>query len=161
MQIGVMITGRPETDFITEFQKVKDVCGFNENAAKIVHILKQNGIKVVLATNPIFPAIATESRINWAGLQPGDFELYTTYENCNYCKPNPKYYLDILSRLGLEPEECLMVGNDVGDDMVAKLLGINVFLLTDNLINKANTHITEFPNGGFAELQEYLIDKII
>lgn len=49
----------------------------------------------MLATNPIFPKVATESRIRWAGLQPEDFELYTTYEKTCHCKPNPAYYTDI------------------------------------------------------------------
>lgn len=139
-----------------EFQKVKEVCGYDEKAADTVHKLKANGVRVALATNPIFPAIATESRIKWAGLIPEDFELYTTYENSKYCKPNTKYYLEILKQLDVAPENCLMVGNDVGDDMVVQTLGMKVFLLTDNLINKDNTDIEKFPHGGFAELQKFL-----
>ena len=107
---------------------------------------------MALATNPIFPAVATESRIRWAGLQPEDFELYTTYENSRYCKPNLNYYRDIVEQLDLTPEECLMVGNDVAEDMVVRELGMNVFLLTDCLINSAQKDISVYPNGGFPEL---------
>ena len=139
-----------------EFQKVKDVCGFAPEAATVVRQLQERGIRVVLATNPIFPAIATQSRIRWAGLTPEDFELYTTYENSSYCKPNPAYYKEILNQLGLAAEECIMVGNDVGDDMVAEHLGMQVFLLTDCLINKSETDISKYPNGGFKELMDYL-----
>ena len=49
-----------------------------------------------------------------------------------------------------------MIGNDVSDDMVAKELGINVFLLTDDLINKGNVDISQFPNGNFKDLIEFL-----
>lgn len=139
-----------------EFQKVQAVCGFDERAAQTVERIKAAGIPVALATNPIFPAIATESRMRWAGLSPDDFALYTTYENIGYSKPNPDYYATVASRLGLLPEDCLMVGNDVSDDMVAKKLGMKVFLLTDCLINKGNVDISEFPHGGFAELSHYL-----
>lgn len=137
------------------FQKVKEVCGYNENAAKFVHFIKEKGIRTILATNPLFPSIATESRIRWAGLEPEDFEYYTTYENSGYCKPNLKYYGEILSKTNLRPQECLMVGNDVGEDMVTLKLGMKVFLLTDNLINKTNEDINNYPNGSFAELEEY------
>ena len=116
-----------------DFDKVKEVCGFNTKAKEVIDLLKEKGIRVALATNPIFPAIATQKRIAWAGLVPEDFELYTTYENSNYCKPNPEYYKEIINRLGVKPEECLMVGNDVSDDMVAERLGMKVFLLTDCL----------------------------
>lgn len=142
-----------------EFQSVKEICGFDENAVKIVKGLRENNMRVILATSPVFPAVATESRIRWAGLVPEDFELYTTYENCKYCKPNPKYYMDIAERLGLAPDECLMVGNDVGDDMVAANIGMKVFLLTDNLINKPNEDISKYPNGGYKELENYLLHE--
>lgn len=138
------------------FQKVREVCGFDENSKKTIDMLKENGVRLVLATNPIFPAIATESRIKWAGLSPDDFELYTTYENIGYCKPNPEYYKEILSRIGLNAEQCVMVGNDVSDDMVAEKLGMKTFLLTDNLINKENVDIAIYSHGGFIELYTFL-----
>ena len=78
----------------------------------------------------------------------------------SYSKPNPKYYLEITEKIGVKPEECLMVGNDVGDDMVAADLGMKVFLLTDCLINKKNVDISQFPSGGFDELSRYLDDLI-
>lgn len=149
-----------ETFYRTEFQKVRAICGFDPNAAKTVRSLKEKGIRVILATNPIFPAIATESRIRWAGLEPKDFELITTYENIGRSKPYPAYYEEILRRQNLRAEECLMVGNDVRDDMSAEKLGMQVFLLTDNLINKADVDISRFPHGGFAQLQA-LLERLI
>ncbi len=140
----------------TEFDKVKLVCGYNPKAKETVYKLKEKGYKIALATNPIFPERATRWRINWAGLEPTDFQIYTTYENINCCKPNPKYYLEVAKRIGVAPEECLMVGNDVGDDMVAQKTGMRVFLLTDCLINSEGEDITKYPNGSFNELLEYI-----
>ena len=139
-----------------EFDKIKAVCGYHPAAAEIVHSLKKQGFRVALATNPIFPARATQWRIQWAGLQPEDFELYTTYENSVYCKPNPAYYRDILKRLNVQPEECLMVGNDVGEDLIAEQLGMQVFLLTDCVINKANADLSSYPHGNFDDLKDFL-----
>lgn len=140
----------------TEFDKVKAVCGFHPAAAEIVHRLKEKGYRVALATNPIFPARATLWRIQWAGLKSEDFELYTTYENSCYCKPNPDYYRDILNRLDVTAEECLMVGNDVQEDMIAAQLGMQVFLLTDCMINKDDTDISQFPHGDFDSLRKFI-----
>jgi len=145
-----------EEFYVNEFQGAKACCGFNPKAAEAVKFIKKAGLRTVLATNPVFPAVATESRIRWAGLASSDFELYTTYENIGYCKPNPDYYRDILRRLKLNPEECLMVGNDVSEDMVAGTLGIKVFLLTDCLINKEGVDIGRFPHGGYSELLKYI-----
>ncbi len=142
--------------YTNEFQGARESCGYNCEVPEAVKEIKSKGLRTVLATNPIFPATATESRIRWAGLEPGDFELYTTYENTGYCKPNPEYYRDILQRLSLRPQECVMVGNDVSEDMAAEKIGINVFLITDCLINKENTDINKFPHGGFGDLLQYI-----
>lgn len=139
-----------------EFQDVKTDCGFNTQAAGTVKKLKKDGFKLILATNPIFPAVATESRIKWAGLDKDDFLLYTTYENSHYCKPNPDYYREICEKLSLNPTECLMVGNDAEEDAAAEKLGMKVFLLTDCLINKKGKDISGYPHGGFKELDKYI-----
>lgn len=140
----------------TDFQAIKDVCGFCEDAAKLIDKLKKQGFKLVLATNPIFPAVATKSRAAWAGLNIDDFDLYTTYENSSFCKPNLEYYREICTKLNLDPHECLMVGNDVSEDMIARKLGMKVFLLTDCLINKNNEDLSTYPNGNFNDLDEYI-----
>ena len=139
-----------------EFDKVKEVCGFSPYSAEIIKKLKENGIKVVLATNPLFPFVATKKRISWAGLDPDDFELITTYENSRFCKPNPEYYKEILKTINISPESLLMVGNDVSEDMIAEKLGLDVFLLKDCIINKNNVDINEYNNGSFKELIEFI-----
>ena len=118
------------------------------------------GLRLILATNPIFPQTAIESRIRWAGLEPSDFVWITTYENSRYCKPNPEYYNEILSKLNLQPEECLMVGNDVTEDMVARKVGMNVFLLTDCLINKERQDINQYPRGSYMQLLNHIENLI-
>ncbi len=145
-----------EEYYENEFADVQKVCGYNEEAAKTVQKLKEMGFRVGLATNPIFPQIATKQRIVWAGLTPEDFAFYTTYETSRYSKPNVNYYKDIVEKLGVEPEECLMVGNDVTEDMVAEELGMNVFLLTDCLINKENKDISVYPSGSFPALLDFV-----
>ena len=141
-----------------EFNKVQSVCGHTPRAAELIRALKEKGVQVILATNPIFPQVATRARVRWAGLSWEDFAYVTTYENCRYCKPNVKYYEEILDRLGLDPKDCCMVGNDAGDDLPAAELGMEVFLLTDNLINKAGTDISAIPQGGFDELFAFLFE---
>ena len=146
--------------YANEFDKVKEVLGFDPMASEAVRKIKEMGYTVALATNPVFPAVATRKRIQWAGLSPEDFTLYTTYENSSYSKPNPDYYREIIKKLGVSAEECLMVGNDVSDDMIAETLGMKVFLLTPCLINKENKDISAYPNGNFADLLAFLSEKV-
>ena len=145
-----------EEFYRNEFQQAKGSCGFAKEAAPLIARLKEKGLRVVLATNPLFPAVATESRCRWAGLDPADFTLVTTYENSSFCKPNPAYYEEILRKLALSPEECVMIGNDVQEDGAAAKLGMRVFILTDCLIDREAGKGEAFPGGGFAELEDYL-----
>ncbi len=148
-----------EDFYKNEFQMVKKVCGFDEKANRLIKYLKSQNYKLILATNPIFPAIATKSRIKWAGLDESDFDYVTTYENSSFCKPNLKYYMEILEKHNIDPSECLMVGNDVTEDMITKNLGMKVFLLTKDLINKNNEDINNYPNGDYDDLKQF-IDSI-
>ena len=140
----------------TDFVKTKAACGFAPEAAQAVRRVHERGMRAVLATNPIFPAIATQNRIAWAGLRPDDFELCTTYETCCHCKPNLDYYRYIMQSLSLAPQECAMVGNDVEEDMVAAELGMRVFLLTDCLISRSGSLPEGVPHGSFAQLMDFI-----
>ncbi len=145
-----------EDFYRNEFQTVANSCSFDPRANEAIQEIKTLGFRVALATNPLFPAIATYSRAKWAGLNPDDFEIITTYENSRHCKPNPAYYQDVLDALGVKAEECVMVGNDVSEDMIAATLGMKVFLLTDCLINKKSEDISAYPNGSFPELMDFI-----
>ena len=139
-----------------EFQEVKNICGFLPEAKQTVQKLKEMGYRVALATTPMFPSIATESRIRWAGMEPDDFEIFTTYENYHFCKPSLNYYKEVIEKLGVKAEECLMVGNDVGEDMITEELGMKVFLMPADLINKVGKDIEQYPQGDFEDLLAYI-----
>lgn len=129
----------------TDFQRCADVCQMTDLSLKIVDTLQEKGYTVAIATNPLFPSIATHSRLRWLGISPERFPLVTTFENSGTAKPNPAYYLEVCSKLGVRPEDCVMIGNDVGEDGAAAKTGMEVAIVTDCLINKKN-----LPMDGFA-----------
>ncbi|MBQ4071442.1 MAG: HAD family hydrolase [Clostridia bacterium] len=145
-----------EKFYAEDFDKVSAVATPDPAVPELIHRLKADGYRIALATNPVFPAIATQKRTRWAGISVDDFELYTTYENSRYCKPSLDYYRGILDKLGVSAEDCLMVGNDVSDDMVTEKLGMKVFLITKHLINKDGADISGYPQGDFHDLYEYI-----
>ncbi|MGI5848647.1 MAG: HAD family hydrolase [Christensenellales bacterium] len=117
-----------------EFKQVKKSTCTNESVCQIIEELKKKGYRLILATNPVFPRKATDQRIEWAGLLPKDFEYISYYDNSSYCKPNPKYYTEILRNTRLSADECYIVGNDVAEDMSAVALGFKGFLVLDHVI---------------------------
>lgn len=141
----------------TEFDKAREACGFDPASAPALRTCKEMGLRVCVATSPFFPEIATRKRLQWAGIDPAEVEFYTTYEQHCFCKPSLGYFREVVARLGLAPEECLMVGNDVREDMAAREIGMHVFLLlNDFLLNKDNADITAFPRGDFNDLLKYV-----
>ncbi|HZK43374.1 MAG TPA: HAD family hydrolase [Syntrophomonadaceae bacterium] len=92
--------------------------------------------KIVIATNSVFPHTAIQQRLDWAGVGHFDYDLITSYEVMHACKPKFSYYEEIATIIGVDPKNCLMVGNDIGEDLVAGKIGMKTFLVEDRLIDK-------------------------
>lgn len=138
-----------------EFKKTKELCKDNPLAREIVQFAKENVRYVILTTNPIFPRVATITRMGFVDLKLEDFDFVSTYENSRFCKPNPNYFQEILDMYSLNPDEVILFGNnDIEDYLCASKVGITCYL-TGNLIEHKEKGI-EFP---FVKMEE-IIDII-
>ncbi len=105
------------------------------SADLVVDLLNQ-GLLVAIATNPLFPEAATRARISWAGLGDfiGEFAFITHSENMHFVKPDPAYFAETVARVGVEPDECLVIGDSPTNDIApAKALGIHTWRVSDEL----------------------------
>ncbi len=128
-----------------EFKTSKQFCGENPLARPIVDKARELCQYVVLSTNPIFPKVATVVRASFVGLTFDDFDFVSHYDNCCYCKPNPKYFEDLLQKFNLKPDEVILFGNNTLEDGdCAFQAGIKCYLVGDNIIRDPRaTH--EYP----------------
>lgn len=149
---------RFEAFYDTGFMKVEEAVSKNKHAIDTVNLLKEKGYTVVLATNPLFPLKAIHHRVRWAGLNPDDFEHITAYENSHYCKPHLVYYEEVLDRIGKEPHECMMIGNDVQEDLIAGKLGLKTFLVENHIINRDDATIDCDQRGNYEDLYQYALE---
>lgn len=120
--------------YLNEFDQIRQAVKPNEFVQKAVKLLKEKGYRLVIATNPMFPKIAIEKRIEWTGCDRTDFEYVTSFEKNHYCKPQLKFYEEVLSDLNLKAEECLMVGNDLNEDMIVSHLNMKTYLITNHVM---------------------------
>jgi len=127
----------------TTFENVKPSTYVSEYMIKSIKLLKEKGYTIALATNPLFPLKANHKRIAWAGLTPGDFDYISSFEQNKYCKPHVEYYYEVLESLGKKAEECIMIGNDVFDDLPASKIGIETYLIKEHLLNKNNIQFND------------------
>lgn len=108
-----------------------------EPMKEAVRLLAERGFRIAVCTNPLFPRLAIEKRIAWAQLDIGTFDFVTFAEETHAIKPNPEYYREVLRRCpGLSAADCMMVGNDVEEDMIAATLGMQTYLIRDDMISR-------------------------
>lgn len=138
-----------------EFKSISSIVNKNDTSSNIIKYLKNKGYTLILATNPLFPAVCTYERMTWAGLDYKDFDYITTYDKCTYCKPKAEYYEEIFNVLGLNKEEAIMVGNDLSDDFSDLPKEIDKVLITDYLINTKSLPIT-MPAYTLDEFYQYI-----
>ncbi len=113
------------------------------------------GYRIAIATDPLFPRKATHHRVRWAGFDPQQFELISSFECFHFSKTHPAYYAEALARMGWPEGPVLMVGNDLERDIApAKKLGLAAFHVdvesTSSLREEAQ------PRGTLSDLIQWL-----
>ena len=129
-------------------------------ARQIVKDCQRKGIPLVLATNPVFPKFMIQARMEWAGLEEDSFTHLTSYENSYYCKPQAGYFQAIAEQLGIAPENCLMVGNDLSHDLAAVAIGMRTYLVDTWLVDRGGTEWPCDHRGDHGSLQKFLREEL-
>lgn len=149
---------RTDIDPLTEEFYKKDFPGLRPwgaprpHAREVLSAARSRSLKLVLATQPVFPRTAVIERLSWGGLPATPFDLITTIENMHHCKPNPEYYLEIARKIDTPPERCIMAGNDTLDDISAARAGMGTFLVEGGVIERTPAEPVSDYRGTLAEL---------
>ena len=140
----------------TDFDQLRTAVTPNSNVLEAVKILKEKGYQCVIVTNPMFPKIAIEKRIAWTGLNRDDFSYVTSFEKNTACKPQLKLYEEVLKHLDLNVEDCLMVGNDIEEDMVVAKMGMDHYLITDHVMQDESIPDFVKRSGDYRDFLEFV-----
>ncbi len=103
-------------------------------------------LKVVVATNPIYPSEVIHERLRRAQLDDIEWDGIATWD-FHSTKPYPAYYVEWTRRLQLAADECLMVGDDYFNDIPARDIGMQTFYVGAPL-----TGIDVGPSGSLIDL---------
>lgn len=142
--------------YTRDFPRLSHIVNKTSLPAKIIETAHNKGYEIVIATNPVFPRMAILERLRWINAGDFPYKLITCYETMHFSKPYIEYYGEILEKIEKSPEECLMIGNDVEEDMVAGNLGIKTFLVTDHLLNRKNIEVDTDYNGSLKDLADFI-----
>ena len=128
-ELSSVIDSFYETRFLELKKYLTPIPGITEMIAKI----HQMGHDISIATNPLFPRVATFNRVLWAGfsdIETNNFDLITSYEDFHFCKPNPSYYAEVLGRNGWHDQPMVMIGDSLDMDVKpAEELGFPTYLV--------------------------------
>lgn len=126
----------------------------------LLELCLQSGVPLALATNPVFPRALTEARCRWVGIDIASFAHLTYFENSHYCKPQGRYFLEVATELGVEPESCLMIGNDTSHDLSANLVGMTTWLLDPFLLEREGPSWKPDHRGNHQQLHDFISAQI-
>lgn len=119
--------------YATQFGQLRSLTRTRPEARAVVQSAFDAGLDVVVATNPLFPETAVRQRMEWAGVADFPFQLVTSYEVVHACKPYPRYYTEMVERIGHKPAECVMVGDDWGNDVAPSIqAGLHAYWLNED-----------------------------
>lgn len=144
--------------YLNEFDQIRVAVTPNISIQNAVKLLKEKGYRLVIATNPMFPKIAIEKRIEWTGCDRDDFEYVTSFEKNHYCKPQLKFYEEVVNDCGLNPNECLMVGNDINEDMIVSKLNMSTYLITNHVIQSDSIPDTVTYSGDYDDFYQFVVN---
>lgn len=144
--------------YLNEFDQIKIAVTPNPSIQEAVKLLKEKGYRLIIATNPMFPKIAIEKRIEWTGCDRNDFEYVTSFEKNHYCKPQLKFYEEVLSDLNLDASQCLMVGNDINEDMIVSKLNMSTYLITNHVIQDSIVPDSVNYSGNYDDFYQFVKD---
>lgn len=133
------------------FPKLKPITNQRSEALEFVDWSLSKGIRITIATNPLFPQSATRQRIEWAGLDPKSFDFFTTYENFHFTKPNLAYYAEILGHLGWPEGSVVMIGDSIELDLIPmRDMGFQTFWI------KNDQQINNWEGGELRDLKPWI-----
>ncbi len=111
----------------TAYQQLQSLTAPMPQAPALVEALLEQNLLVAIATNPLYPETAILQRLDWAGLSQflPDFAFITHSENMRFAKADPAYFAETIARVGIEPDEALVIGDSAGNDIApARALGL-------------------------------------
>lgn len=138
------------------FLNVREYVEPHSGVKDFIAALKKKGYSLVIATNPLFPRKAVLHRIEWAELNSEDFDYISCYEDNTYCKPHVEFYQEVINKVNKNPDQCMMIGNDVQEDLVASKLGIQTYLITDHMLNRHDIPIESNYQGNYEDFAKFV-----
>ncbi|MDX9957813.1 MAG: HAD-IA family hydrolase [Spirochaetia bacterium] len=131
-------------------------------AVELVRMLREAGIKSATATSA--DRVKLDANLEAIGLQEEDFDSLVCGNDVNRKKPYPDIYLEAARRVGMTPEDCLVIEDATEGVLAAKAagclcVGLSTTFAASKLLEAGADHILPDLSGGLAALETAVDNK--
>jgi len=143
--------------YAEQFERLRTFTAPDPAAQELIAVAQRQGLKLAVATQPLFPREAILARLRWAGVpdETVGYDYISAYDILTACKPQPAFFQAILTALDVAPQEALMVGDSASADMPAGRLGLKTFYVERGR-NGIGQDVACDARGALAKLVEML-----
>jgi len=112
----------------TYYQPITEQVTLIQGAVEILRYFKEDGYKLGLISNTVFPARFHLNELERFGLFPY-FDSILFSSEVGYKKPHPQIFIQGLTRLKIEPDDTIFIGDKLIEDIGgAKSMGMKTIL---------------------------------
>lgn len=101
-------------------------------APELVRACRRGGLKVAVASSADY--IKIEANLRQIGLPPAEWDALVAAEDAEHKKPAPDIFLAAARKLGLAPEECVVIEDAVNGIQAAKAAGMRCVAVAQTFV---------------------------
>ena len=139
---------------------IKNQIDYKPNADKLLHILKDMGYILALATTTTNIQLNAYRNFNWNIKEKANidemFEIILSKEDVKDKKPSPEVHNKIMQVLNVSPSECLIIEDSLIGVQAAKNAGIEVAVIYDKYSDCNREEINKIAQYQFKDFDEML-----
>ena len=141
-------------------QYIKNQIDYKPNADRLLHLLKEQGYILALATTTTNIQLNAYRNVNQNIKQKADidamFDIVLSKEDVKEKKPSPEIHNKLMKILGVNPSDCLIIEDSLIGVQAGKNAGIEVAVMYDKYSDGDRDQINRIADYSFSSFNEII-----
>ena len=141
-------------------QYIKNQIDYKPNADRLLHLLKEQGYILALATTTTNIQLNAYRNVNQNIKQKADidamFDIVLSKEDVKEKKPSPEIHNKLMKILGVKPSDCLIIEDSLIGVQAGKNAGIEVAVMYDKYSDGDRDQINRIADYSFSSFNEII-----
>ena len=141
-------------------QYIKNQIDYKPNADRLLHLLKEQGYILALATTTTNIQLNAYRNVNQNIKQKADidamFDIVLSKEDVKEKKPSPEIHNKLMKILGVKPSDCLIIEDSLIGVQAGKNAGIEVAVMYDKYSDEDRDQINRLADYSFSSFNRII-----